>query len=140
MLVSKKIGRLRLCVSYRIVNAAKIAASCPLPRMDDCLDSLGDSSEFSTFEAMAGYWKITVREEDLDKTTFTAHVVTFRNRRMPFVLRNASATFQRALYIILSGVRCQSCLVFLEDIIVLVRVRRITWRISTRILVCLDER
>ena len=37
---------------------------------------------------------------------------------MPFGLRNAPATFQRALDIILSGVRWQTCLIYLDDVIV----------------------
>ena len=37
---------------------------------------------------------------------------------MPFGLRNAPATFQRAIDIILSGLKCKTCLVYLDDIIV----------------------
>ena len=37
---------------------------------------------------------------------------------MPFGLRNIPATFQRALDIILSGVRWHSCLIYLDDVIV----------------------
>ena len=37
---------------------------------------------------------------------------------MPFGLRNAPATFQRALDIILSGVRWQTCLIYLDDVII----------------------
>jgi len=37
---------------------------------------------------------------------------------MPFGLTNAPATFQRALDIILSGVKWQSCLIYLDDVIV----------------------
>ena len=43
---------------------------------------------------------------------------TFRHLRMPFGLRNAPATFQRALDIILSGVRWQTCLIYLDDVII----------------------
>ena len=43
---------------------------------------------------------------------------TFRHVRMPFGLRNAPATFQRALDIILSGLRWQTCLIYLDDVIV----------------------
>lgn len=37
---------------------------------------------------------------------------------MPFGLRNDSATFERALEIILSGVPCQIYLIYLENVIV----------------------
>ena len=57
-------------------------------------------------------------EEDKDKTTFVSHMGTHRYLRMPFGLRNAPATFQRALDIILSGVRWQTCLIYLDDVIV----------------------
>ena len=40
---------------------------------------------------------------------------------MLFGLRNAPATFQRALDIMLSGVRWQICLVYLDDVIVFSR-------------------
>ena len=39
-------------------------------------------------------------------------------KRMPFGLTNAPATFQRALDIILAGVKLQSCLIYLDDVIV----------------------
>ena len=62
-----------------------------------------------------------VAPEDRDKTTFTSYLGTFRYTRMPFGLRNAPATFQRALDIVLSGVRWQSCLIYLDDVIVFSR-------------------
>ena len=37
---------------------------------------------------------------------------------MPFGLRNSPATFQRALDIILSGVRWQTCMIYFDDAIV----------------------
>ena len=46
---------------------------------------------------------------------------TFRHLRMPFGLRGAPSTFQRVLDIILSGVRWQICLVYLDDVIVFSR-------------------
>lgn len=41
-----------------------------------------------------------------------------RYQRLPFGLTNAPATFQRAIDIILSGLRWRTCLVYLDDIIV----------------------
>ena len=51
--------------------------------------------------------------------TFTSYLGTFRYTRVPF--GNAPATFQRALGIILNGVRWQSCLIYLDDVFVFSR-------------------
>ena len=121
VLAPKKDGTLRFCVDYRKLNAKTIADAYPLPRMDDCIDSLGDATIFSTLDCNSGYWQIPVASEDRDKTTFTTFLGTYRYIRMPFGLKNAPATFQRALDIILSGVRWQTCLVYLDDVIVFSR-------------------
>ena len=121
VLVPKKDGSLRFCVEYRRLNAKTVPNAYPLPRIDDCLDSLGDAEIFTTLDCNAGYWQVPVAPEDRDKTTFASYLGTFRYTRMPFGLRNAPATFQRALDIILSGVRCQSCLIYLDDVIVFSR-------------------
>ena len=86
--------------------------------MDYCIDSLAGAKVFSTLDALWGYWQVPIAEEDRDKTTFTSHLGTYRYLRMPFGLRNAPSTFQRALDIVLSGVRWRTCLVYLDDVIV----------------------
>jgi len=53
----------------------------------------------------SGSWKIAVAVEDQDKTTFTCHEGTYKYIRLPFGLTNAPATFQRAIDMILSGVK-----------------------------------
>ena len=121
VLVPKKDGSLRFCLDYRRLNAKTFPETYPLPRIDDCLDSLGDAGIFTTLDCNAGYWQVPVALEDRDKTTFTSYLGTFRYTRMPFGLRNAPATFQRALDIILSGVRWKSCLIYLDDVIVFSR-------------------
>ena len=57
--------------------------------------------------------------DDIDKTAFTCHMGTCEYMKMSFGLTNAPATFQRALDIILSGMTCKTCLVYLDDVIVL---------------------
>lgn len=85
--------------------------------MDDCIDSIGNAEVFSTSDANCGYWKIQVSVEDQDKSCFTLHMGTYWYKLIPFGLRNSRSTFQRGLYIILSGVRWQTCLVYLDDVI-----------------------
>ena len=118
VLAPKPDGTQRFCVDYRKLNAATVADSYPLPRADDCLDSLGTAMVFTTLDCNSGYWQLALAERDKDKTAFVSHMGTHRYNRMPFGLRNAPASFQRALDIILSGVRWQTCLIYLDDVIV----------------------
>ena len=121
VIVPKPDGTPRFCVDYRRLNAVTVRDSYPLPRMDDCIDSLGHARVFTTLDAMCGYWQLPIRPGDMEKTSFTCHQGTFMYNRMPFGLCNAPATFQRALDIILAGYRWQTCLVYLDDVIVFSR-------------------
>ena len=121
VLVPNKDGSLRFCIDYRRLNTKTVADAYPLPRMYDCIDSLRDVAIFTTLDCNSGHWQIPVAHEYRDKTTFTTHMWTFRHTRMPFGLRNAPATFQRALDIIISGVRWQTYLIYLDDVIVFSR-------------------
>lgn len=121
VLVPKSDGSTRFCVDYRQLNAVTVRDSYPLPRMDDCIDFLGDAAVFSTLDCNSGYWQIPVAEEDKDKTTFVCHEGAYRYVRLPFGLSNAPATFQRAIDMILGGLKWKSCLVYLDDIIVFSR-------------------
>lgn len=79
--------------------------------MEDCIESLGDPIFFTALYALWGYWRVPIEEGDLDKTTFTSHMPTFQYSCMTFGLRNALATFHRALHIILARVRWRICLI-----------------------------
>ena len=109
---------MRFCADFRRLNLATVADTYPLPRMDDSIDSLGDARVFTTLDALWGYWQVPVAKEDRDKTTFVSHMGSFRYKRMPFGLRNAPATFQRTLDVILSGVKWKTCLVYIDDVII----------------------
>ena len=85
------------------------------------IDSFGEAAIFRTLDCNSGYWQIPIAEEDKEKTAFTAHVGSYQFIRMPFGLTNAPATFQRALDILLSGVKWQFCLVYLDDVIIFSR-------------------
>ena len=119
--VPKPDGSLRFCVDYRKLNSITVRDSYPMPRMDECIDSLGSANVFSTLDCNSGYWQLPVADEDQDKTTFTCHAGSYKFLRLPFGLRNAPATFQRAMDIILSRVRWKYALVYLDDIIIFSR-------------------
>jgi len=118
VLITKKDGSVRFCVDYRKLNALTVKDSYPLPRMDECLDSLGDAVVFSTLDCNSGYWQIPIDLKDRDKTAFVSHCGVHRFKRMPFGLCNAPATFQRALDMLLAKVKWVNALVYLDDVIV----------------------
>ncbi len=102
LFVPKKDGKLRFCIDYRKLNEVTVKDSYPIPRMDDCLDSLGEATIFTGLDAYSGYWQMNVAKKDRHKTAFTCHAGTFQCVRMPFGLTNAPATFQRGLDMVLS--------------------------------------
>lgn len=73
VLVAKSDGTPRFCVDYRRLNNLTVRDTFPLPRMDDCIDFLGEAAVFSLLDANAGYWQIPAAVEDQGKTTFTCH-------------------------------------------------------------------
>jgi len=86
--------------------------------MGECIDSLGDARVLSTLDCNAGHWQIPVDEEEKYLTAFTCHSGAWQCVRLPFGLCNASATFQRAMDMVLACVKWQICLVYLDDVIV----------------------
>jgi len=45
----------------------------PLPRMEDCLHSLGDAKVITSLSCTAGYWQVLLRPADREKIAFTTH-------------------------------------------------------------------
>ena len=118
VVIPKPDRSMRFCVDCRRLNELTVRDSYPLPRMEDCLDSLGEEAFFTTLDWNSEYWRITVAEEDRAKIAFTCHEGWFEFRRMPFGLCNAPSTFQRTVDMLLSGYKWRTCLVYLDDIIV----------------------
>lgn len=115
----KKDGTPRFFIDYRLLDEVTIPDAYPTPRMDDCIDSLGASTIYTALDANWGYWQLPIAEDGREKATFVSHRGTFRCRRMPFGLRNVPTSLQRTLYIIISGVRFWTCLVYLDDVLIL---------------------
>ena len=67
---------------------------------------------FTSLDCTAGYWQVPLREEDQEKTAFITHCGIYYWLSTLFGLTNAPATFQRALGIILLGLKWQICLFY----------------------------
>jgi len=89
-----------------------------LPLINNCLNALTGSSWYSTLDLRCGYYNIPIVEEDKDKTPFVTRSGCFCFSVMPFGLTCAPSVFQRLMDLALSGLSYQSCLVYLDDVIV----------------------
>lgn len=114
----KKDGSLRFCVDHRRLNVMTVRDSYPIPKIDECIDSLGTAAIFSTLDANSGYWQIEMYEKNVDKTDSVTYNGLYRYTRMLFGLKNAPVTFQRAINVILTTVNWQYALVYIEDVII----------------------
>ena len=118
-LVRKRDGSVRWCVDYRKLNAQTIKDCYPLPRIEDCLDTLAGTQFLSTLDMASGYWQIDIAPEDRHKTAFITRFGLFEHVRLAFGLCNAPATYQRAMQLVLRGLLWHTALVYIDDVVVL---------------------
>ena len=119
VMVKKKDGSLQFCVDFRQLNAATIKDAHPIPHIDHLLDALHGARWFSTLDLKSGYWQVPIQEQDKEKTAFrTSSGQLFEFNQVTFGLCNAPATFSRLMDRVLAGLHWETCLFYLDDIII----------------------
>ena len=119
VIVKKKDSSLRFCVDFRQLNAATIKDAHPIPRIDDLLDALHGAHWFTTLDLKSGYWQVPIQEQDKEKTAFcTSSGQLYKFNQVPFGLCNAPATFSRFMDRVLACLHWETCLFYLDVIIV----------------------
>lgn len=117
LLVPKPDGSWRFCIDYRRHHAITVRGIYLIPRMNDCVDSFGVRTWFSSLDANSDYWQVSIAEVDRHKTTFTSQSMTYRFTCMPFGLTKGPATVQRTLEILFSGSNWRTFLVYVDDLL-----------------------
>ena len=119
VMVKKKDGSLRFCVDFRQLNTATVKDAHPIPRIDNLLDSLHGARWFSTLDLKSVYWQVPIQEQDKEKTAFhTSSGQLFEFNQVPFGLCNAPVTFSRLIDRVHAGLHWETCLFYLDYIIV----------------------
>ena len=118
ILVKKKDGTMRLCIDYRKLNSISKNDAHPHPPIEDIFDTLSGSNYFATLDLYMGYKQVDVDPADREKTSFNTPFRLFQYNVMPFWLATAQATFMRLMSIVFSGMLYNTCLAYLDDIII----------------------
>ena len=122
VLIRKPNGKIRFCIDFRKLNSRTKKDAYALPRISEMFDSLHGARWFSCLDIKSAYWQVEVEEADKEKTAFTVGPLGFYEcNRMPFGLSNAPATFQRLMENCFGDMNMQSCLIYLDDIVVFSR-------------------
>ena len=122
LFVKKKEGAWRMCVDFRDLNAVTIDDSFPLPRLEMLLHRAGTATVFSKLDLASGFHQIALEPHSRPLTAFRLPEPVAGNthwewRVIPFGLKNAPPTFQRAMTAALGG--CEGfCTVYIDDILV----------------------
>ncbi|KAM1344099.1 hypothetical protein ACFX2F_008222 [Malus domestica] len=110
----------RCCVDYRNINSATPKDEYPMPMANLSIDAVAKHKVLSFMDGNAGYNQIKMAPEDIHKTAFRCpgHVGAYEYLVMPFGLKNAGATYQRAMNAIFHDLIGQSMEVYIDDIVV----------------------
>ncbi|KAH9287534.1 hypothetical protein KI387_031651, partial [Taxus chinensis] len=90
-------GKIRICIDFRDINKACPKDDFPLPSIDVIVDATTGFELLSLMDGFSGYNQIKISEQDQAKTTFITPWGTYCYAVMPFGLKNAGATYQRAM-------------------------------------------
>ena len=116
--VPKKNGKVRVCVDFRDLNKANPKDDFPIPHIDLLVDNTVGHLMLSFMDGFSGYNKILMALEDMEKTTFITEWGTYCYSIMPFGLKNARATYQRAATTLFHDMMHKDVEVNVEDMIV----------------------
>ncbi|KAL0401845.1 UNVERIFIED_CONTAM: hypothetical protein Slati_4214400 [Sesamum latifolium] len=107
-----------MCINFKGLNKACPKDFYPLPRIDQLVDSTSGCELLSMMNVSQGYHQIMLAPEDHKKISFITSTDTFCYVAMPFVLKNASATYQRLVDKIFRPQIGRNVKVYVDDMLV----------------------
>jgi hypothetical protein len=118
LFAGKKDGGKRLCIDYRKLNDLTKKDRYALPLAEELRDRLRGAKIFTQLDLRGAYNLIRMAPGEEEKTAFRTRYGHYEYTVMPFGLTNAPATFQRLINNVLRPYLDQSCICYLDDILV----------------------
>ena len=116
ILVPKSNGTYRMCTDYRKVNSVTKTDSFPIPRIDDCIDKVGNSKYVTKFDLLKGFWQVPLTDRAKEVSAFATPNGLYQYKVMPFGMKNSPATFQRLVNNLICGL--DGCDAYIDDVII----------------------
>jgi hypothetical protein len=118
VLLPKKIGQWRMCIDYTDINCHCHKAPFPLPRIDQVVDSTAGSTLLCFLDCYWGYHQIALKVSDQDKMAFITPHVIYCYTAITFGLKNAGATYQKAIQKCLGSQIGKNIEAYVDDVVV----------------------
>src|SRR5438045_5349001 len=118
VLVKKKNGKWRLCIDYTDLNKACPKDPFGLSRIDQVVDSTARSELLCFLDAYSGYHQVSLAEFDCVKTSFITLFGAYCYIMMPFGLKNAGTTYQRAIKRCLHDQLIRNVEAYVDDVVI----------------------
>lgn len=93
LLVPKPHSTYRFCTAFRKVNNVTKADSFPLPRMEDCVDRVGNAKYVTKLDLLKGYWQVPLTQRASEISAFVTPDSLLQYSVLAFGMQNAPATF-----------------------------------------------
>nr|XP_018687051.1 PREDICTED: uncharacterized protein LOC108953804 [Musa acuminata subsp. malaccensis] len=118
VLVKKSNGSWRMCVDYTSLNCACPKDCYPLPRINQLIDATAGHARLLFMDAFSGYNQIRIVPKDQEHTAFLTDLGVYFYKVMSFGLKNAGATYQRAINKMFAQQIGRNIEVYVDDMIV----------------------
>jgi hypothetical protein len=111
---------MRVCIDFRDLNRATPMDGYPMPVADLLVDAATGHKVISFMDDNVGYNQIFIAIEDISKTSFICpgHIGLFEWIVMTFGLKNAGATYQRALNYIFHELIGKIVEIYIDDVVI----------------------
>ncbi|XP_028062797.1 uncharacterized protein LOC114266101 [Camellia sinensis] len=119
--VKKKNGQIRVCIDFRDLNEACPKDDFLLPITELLVDATTGYETLSFMDGYSGYNQIRIAPEDEEMTAFRTSRGVFYYKVMPFGLKNAGATYQRAMTVIFGDMLHDTIECYVDDLVVKTR-------------------
>jgi hypothetical protein len=118
--IYKKNEKMRVCIDFRDLNRAMPMDGYPMPIVDLLVDAAAGHKVISFMDGNAWYNQIYMATEDISKIAFRCpgHIDLFEWIVMTFGLKNASATYQRAMNYIFHELIGKIVEIYIDDVVI----------------------